>query len=476
MPDIASEFLRFETATSESPQAWRSLDVRVIAIGEGEGWKNLLTLVRLDPRPIADLPPAEVLAKTRSVLCMRFALNADELPKLVQQVESGMVRFGSSDVEFASEFASQPKSPYYYSFTSLAGQLDNHFGTDSMAIGHELVISGDSVSTLIASIRGGHEELSQQLRAADPPWDGLEALLDYAMGAPRQFDRYSARFQVRAALAIHFLHKQLRLQDGFLTIATSTSNPAFAHRSSIGFVTMLDGEMIDHGTLQPNPIQNWSRSGDSFIWSETRKVVRGEQVIIFLRVGPFVVDRATVVDERSRVRVPLLKSYEVIDPQLAFLAQWLLSPGKAEQEKFERAVARVFLFCGFAVDSFTGERRLGEAADLVAHSSELMVLLVVECTTGPLQGREGKLSRLSQRAHAIRQAMTAAGDHTSQIEVIPVIASSLDTVSESDRSAANVDKIVVLTNQSLARLLSIARTGAGPKSAMSVLRERGESR
>jgi hypothetical protein len=72
--------------------------------------------------------------------------------------------------------------------------------------------------------------------------------------------------------------------------------------------------------------------------------------------------------------------------------------------------------------------------------------------------------------------MTAAGDHTSQIEVIPVIASSLDTVSESDRSAANVDKIVVLTNQSLARLLSIARTGAGPKSAMSVLRERGESR
>jgi hypothetical protein len=183
------------------------------------------------------------------------------------------------------------------------------------------------------------------------------------------------------------------------------------------------------------------------------------------------VDRTVALDERLRVQRVLVGAYEVVDPELALLGTWLLVPEKTGQVDFERAVARVLLFCGFVVDSFAGDKRLSDAVDIVAHAPEERVLLTVECTTGPLQAREGKLSRLVARAHAIAERLDPVSVADGRSAVIPVIASSLKTVSASDRLAAEADGIVVLTNQALSELLAIARSGAGTSAALRVLRD-----
>jgi len=310
------------------------------------------------------------------------------------------------------------------------------------------------------------------LRAAHEPWDGFDALMEHGLETRRRLDHYAAQLCVIAPLPVRLLPDHIRFSDGALAFRVEAMNPALVPHCSVGYVTTIRGAMGERGTLAPTHEGAWANAGENVVWVGVRNGAPAEQVALFARIGPYVVDRTTVVDEGLRVQRPLVSAYESVDPELELLSAWLLSPRKSQQVDFERAVARVLLYCGFFVDSFAGDSRMSDAVDVIAHEPTLKVLLAVECTTGPLQSRDGKLSRLVARAQAIADGLAPEGGPTSDTRVIPVIATSLETVSASDQASADADGIVVLTNQALSSLLGVARSGSGPAAAMALIRER----
>lgn len=162
---------------------------------------------------------------------------------------------------------------------------------------------------------------------------------------------------------------------------------------------------------------------------------------------------------------------------MRMLAATLLQPRRSEQLEFERAVGRVLLFAGFTVDGYAGESRLSDAADLLAHAPDHGALLVVERTTGPLQSRDGKLSRSVARRRALVAAFQPEGASKQETEVIAVIATPLgrSELGHWDLSGAEADNIAVLDGGALSQHLALARGGQGPAAVLSVLAERESS-
>src|ERR1035437_5223070 len=419
MSDILKAIGRFEAALAVTPAAWLSLDIRAVAIRRGNSWHNVLTLVRLDPRPVESLPSPEILAQTASMTAVRTTMRREALSKLIEEVQLGQATLGLTTLEFISESRGASPAPYGYAYAKIATTLEDQPTGGPTLVGHELVVSGDNASTVLGSSEGGLEQLSEELRASSEPWDGFAALMEHAIGTRRRFDNYSEQLCVSAPLPVRFRTEELRLRNTTLAFTVEAKNSSLAAYCSVGFVATLKNELGERGVLVPHPTRGCGATQDASIWTEVRENLVGQRVTLFARIGTFVVDRTTVVDEILRVQRPLVRAYETIDPEFELLSGWLLAPRRSDQVEFERAVARVFLFCGFLVDSFAGDSRLSDAVDLIPHAPSQKVLLVIEYTTGPLQSRDGKLSRLVQRAVTVSDALAVDGEPASETAVVP---------------------------------------------------------
>lgn len=473
MSTVSDEIANFDLALSATPDVWQSIEVRIVAVLRHGEWHNLISLARLDSRNPPVLDATEILAKTPSLLAVRSTIPFADLSSLIDGVIAGEFIIAGYSIRFMVESHSTLPAPYNHAAASICSVLNDQPLGAPLMWGHELMISGDSTAAVMADIRGGYDQLSQELRSAAEPWDGLEALLEYGLGAPRRLDNNSAQFFVRAPLSIRLRPDVQHLRNGQIDFTVETSNTALSAHCSVGYVATLQGILGARGTIKPSRKSDWAAREGISAWTGAKEVFAADQVALFVRVGPYLVDRAIVVDERLRVQRPLVNAYRELDDEFEILTQRLLAPKRSEQGDFERAVARVFLFCGFAVDSFAGDNRLSDAVDAIAHAVDQKTVLVIECTTGPLQSRDGKLSRLVMRSRLIEAAFSPEGRSPAEVSVRSVIATPLhrSDVSSSDRNSANADGIIVLDNEGLSELLAIARSGAGPSAALRLLRK-----
>lgn len=105
-----------------------------------------------------------------------------------------------------------------------------------------------------------------------------------------------------------------------------------------------------------------------------------EWVTLILRISEHATDRATIANSASLLSNPRIASYEAFDPGLADFRKWLSPEQGSDSPEFERAVARLLTFSGFAVDSFAGDRRKSQVLDAVAYLHPGPVVLAIECT------------------------------------------------------------------------------------------------
>ena len=133
-----------------------------------------------------------------------------------------------------------------------------------------------------------------------------------------------------------------------------------------------------------------------------------------------------------------------------------LLPAKLDRSKeFEAAVGLLFFFLGFHVDPLSAMRGLGDAVDHLAHAPASSVILVIECTVGPLDpgGKIGKLINRSQRT------CRALADS----EVIAVLATAARRAELSDVDVEKAERghVVVLCREDLQELWAAAQAGKG---------------
>ena len=197
------------------------------------------------------------------------------------------------------------------------------------------------------------------------------------------------------------------------------------------------------------------REGDALHASLDLPIQKGESTAtLLILIGSRCVDRVTVPlpGSGSNIRI---EAHNTVDPDLHRFREQLL-PAKLEKSKeFEAAVGLLFFFLGFHVDPLSALKGLGDAVDHLAHAPASSVLLMIECTVGPLDpgGKIDKLINRSQRT----------GRELVDSEVIAVLATAArrDEVSDVDVEKAERGDVVVLCREDLQELWDGAQAGKG---------------
>lgn len=171
-------------------------------------------------------------------------------------------------------------------------------------------------------------------------------------------------------------------------------------------------------------------------------------------MGPYAVHRAVLSDVAAGTGNPRIEAHAVFDKELEALRESLAGQGSGAATRFEAAVGRLLAFLGFVVNQLSGDSRLGEAVDVLAHSPAGNVLLAVECTTGALSSK-GKLSKLVARVDALRRSVPT-------LQVLGAIVTSLTRteLAQVDLDSAARERLAVICREDLDELLAYALASA----------------
>jgi len=167
---------------------------------------------------------------------------------------------------------------------------------------------------------------------------------------------------------------------------------------------------------------------------------------------------------------PRMEAYKVFDPDLELVRDWLNAEHPVDASAFEKGVARLFTLLGFCVDALSGDRRMGDAVDLIGYAESASVVMAVECTTGSIDAG-GKLGKLVSRTRRIRSALPSH-------EVMPVLVTALpkELISEAELRSAAEDALVVVTRDDALELFEMLAESPTVLRVLDFLRSRMASR
>lgn len=477
--DPTEQFLH---AVSETPEIWRSLDLRVFALRIDGAWHATVSRCVLDARDPDRVPRAADLPGVGPIAVWQERLPIADLRSLLEGVAAGEIRIGGERVlvrapgdRLADGPVIRPSSvaglPFQHvQFSQASPRLE---WDRTQAPAHALVFTGPQGSAYLDRITGGRPGLEGALRGLERPWDGVDAVTRLGLGTRFRLESsVLAAFEVIAPLGATLIRESCALVGGSLRYELSASGEAVAKRVSLGYSAEEDSGRHRSGSLRPSR-RAWRAQRPSTVGASTRRCIATarldgtRQATLLLRVGPFVVDRV-VVEERGPLGaggVHLL-AYGALDPELRALRTTLLpaslAQAKTAKRDFEHAVARLLSLAGFRADALGGFPGVQDAADVLATTPDGTSSLLVECTVGPLNTREGKPARLFERVDAVQRQLGRGA------RVLPVMATVRhgEAVAPSEREAAGRDGIVVLVREDLEQLLEKALRGAPPHEMM----------
>lgn len=464
MGDSTEGVEQFLRAVGRTQHLWRSVDMRVLAAKLGDEWHNLLTRCYLDWRRPEDVIRFTALPLTESVGCWQWVVPIGQVREFLQAVASGELRIADVPIQYRAILAPSPSQPYSiggYSFSDLSEPHRRSYWYRSC---HELRALGNSVHDLTHRA-GGRAALDNAVRVCSVPYDGLDGLARFAVGSPERLEPSRAcLFEIFAPLEAVISTETCSFDKGKLHYTVQVGS------RDVGQVTEL--KVFGLGTA-PVPLNRTVALRDAE-WTPTNSEWRTEGelelsdwrlVTLMLCVGPYAVHRLVLRDLTASSGNTRLETYQLFDRGLSILRDTLTIQGSAGAQ-FEAAIARLFAFLGFVVNRLSGDGRLGESVDLLAHAPVGNSCLAVECTTGSL-GSKGKLGKLVSRVAEIRRSLP-------QLQVWGVMVTSLtqSQLMQSDVDAAAKDRLVVLAQEDLQEMLGLALASAKPAELLAFLQTR----
>ena len=148
-----------------------------------------------------------------------------------------------------------------------------------------------------------------------------------------------------------------------------------------------------------------------------------------------------------------MRAHGVFDRRGHEFVEKLRDDGWRNAKEFETAVGLLLFFLGFQVDPLSTQKGMGDAVDHLAHDPGSSVILAVECTVGPPDGR-GKLGKLIARSEDVRHQLP-------DNEVLAVLATARPRAAlpavEVEKAAR--DDVVLLAHEDLHELWIAAQAG-----------------
>lgn len=424
---------------------WQSIDIRVLALNINGLWHNLLTTCYLDARPPDEIPQHIHLPITKQLAAWQLALPANELCQLVKSVDRGKVDLVNVTVHFTKKHAedSSPYGSWNYYFENISGKQR---GQSLPWSTHTLVASGDSTDTLIRSATMSKPELDNLLRTLDHPVDGIGEIADFILREREALrSGHNSLFKAFAPLEARLRSDKCHFNKGHLSFLVEASSKAVIERSSLGFVSKAGGIDFVSSTISLKDCK-WELHNQTYRYSGQYGIETGHELTLLLRVSGWSVQQLKLIDYAAIQEAPKVLGYRVFDPGFKVLEDCLIQEETADSAAFERGAGWLLSLLGYQVDVLSGDRRLGEAVDILAYALPNPIVLATECTVSSI-GSGGKLGKLVARARHLESSLES-------YEVIPVIITALSRhrLSEAELKEAAEDGIAVLAQEDLLSL------------------------
>ncbi|MGH7605486.1 MAG: hypothetical protein ACRENK_16015 [Gemmatimonadaceae bacterium] len=465
---------RFLDALKETPDVWRSIDVRVVALFIGGEWHSLLTRCQIDSRAPDEVVRLERLPSNEVLQCLQDVRDASVLPRLLEDVSKGRLSVRGTLIALR-EFTDSVNlgGDSYQNWHAQLGSRETAASTvrrPQSFKAHTLTASstkgGNHLTSLVA---GGEDSVNQFLRGLEHPWDGIDGLGRVALESPTPLRQlYQPMVQFVAPLGVAIDPEKTMLQSGLLTVTVSANSLSAGRSCSVGYMAEFADGGYRNGTID---LSNRRWKGHRLRTAAAQKKLGdARRVTLLLRLGSHQVDSLELQPrDVSRANVHAL-SYVTIDPNLRALREIVerteaqaLSTKNGSRE-FENAVARLFSLLGFrsdAIDTFSG---LTDAVDVLASTPDGSVVLAVEATLGALNTEKGKPSKLINRVDQLRKALVGLS-----VEVLPVMATSRtrSALLKGDVNHLAQDGVSVLAREDLLELLDGIERGWDAVTALS---------
>jgi hypothetical protein len=456
----------FLKTVRETATLWRSIDFRTVAVQLDGTWHNLAAHCRLRTEPPGDVLRVEHLPRTSELIAVQEVWPIDHLPALLDALVDGQIEAGGYTLRLVHGV--RPADESYQSTSFTPERKVDLRDADPYGTAHELMLTGDGMREIFDRIPGGRDALDVLLRGLDRPWHGLDGLTLYGIMSPHGSSGTHSRYvQIVAPLEATFAEPECVLSDGVLHFTALAGSREVRGEVSLAVAGHGRKERII-SELIPLGRRRWTRHADGYRYAGKQRLPGAKMVTLMLRVAGRTAAQLTLHD-RTGVPPLLLAAYGALFPRTDQFRDHLLSP-RPNSRKFERAVTRLLVLCGFLVDPLDLESET-EAPDALAYAPAHGLLLVLECTVSALN-KEGKLARFVQRTSAVRTA-TSGRD----VRVLPLMVTVLlrDALSASELSEAEKDGIRVLCHEDLAALHALALAHAPVEDAIRVIEPRPRS-
>lgn len=199
---MADEVAAFLSVVRGTPDLWRSIDVRLIAVRVADAWICIGGQALLDQRSPEEVPRLRNLPRAESIFASQHVFPVEELESLLAQIRSGVLQLNQLAIRVIDgvELVEDPTTGKAGEFESgvqisenLGGRplLSTHFsraasGDASTPIGrrnyHSLRFSGRGVGDIIKFVPGNFSTIDRQLRVLRRPWNGLAHLSSAGLG------------------------------------------------------------------------------------------------------------------------------------------------------------------------------------------------------------------------------------------------------------------------------------------------------
>ena len=382
-------------ALANGSSFWKSVDLRICAIRSGRGWVNLVTRGFLDHRARRSVPSFPSVERP-NVRAWQVVSPIEDLPALVRGIADGMMTAQSRSVRYIRQ-SNAPTMEMRCHFNEWTAPYSAEYDPWS---GYSLVGYGSSIWDVVR--QAGHDplELDGMIRGGPNPYDGLPDLARRFCGRFRGLEVHgtSTVVELVAPLAVRFDLGVVASSSECITVGVRAAAEVYVEKAEIAWTVGAAGQPPRSGSLELRECQ-WAGDGGTLHARLDIPIQRGESsATLFILIGDRCVDRVTVplAEAGANIRI---RAHNTVDPSLDRFREQLL-PAKLEKSKeFEAAVGLLFFFLGFHVDPLSALKGLGDAVDHLAHAPASSVILVIECTVGPIDtgNKIGKLINRSQR-------------------------------------------------------------------------------
>lgn len=479
MIPYADDVRRFLDALRETPDVWRSIDIRVIALHIDGEWHNLVTRCRIDSRLVDEIPRLAQLPSNDLLSCRQDVRDAGSLESLLVELRSGSFLVGGLRVnvkEFNDE-TSLSGPPYQNGYARLGSRESaaSMLQKPQQFRAHILTITTSRGGRLLTSlVRGGEGAIAQFLRSLDHPWDGVEGLARVALATPTDASRlYQPTLEFVAPLGVAFDTENTRLESGRLTLSVLAESLAAGRNCSVGYVAEFSDGAYLNGSV-PLGSRRWKGRTVRSVSAQV-KIGAATRVTLLLRLGSHIVDTIPISPVGGPWANTQAMCYLVLDPHIRVLRHVLARQetealkAKDGAREFEWAVARLLSLAGLHTDALDTLPGLQDAVDVLASMPDGAVVLAVECTLGALNTGKGKPSKLVNRVDELRRRLEASG-----VEVFPIMATcrQRSSLSKGDVAYVAEDGVAVLAHDDLQQIAEGIENGWGAETTLSFCRER----